>query len=60
MAADLLKDMAEEKGLKAAAYQDAHEAYKAALLAAEADDLIFVGGSIFLLSDLFESIRESK
>ncbi len=60
MDAVLLKDMAEERGLRASAYLGADEAYEAALIAAGADDLIFVGGSIFLLSDLFRSIQEAK
>ncbi len=60
MDAEFLKDLAKKKDLKARAYRGADEAYEAALRAAEPEDLIFVGGSIFLLSDLFRSIQEAK
>ncbi len=58
--ADLLKDRAEKAGLRARSFKDAGKAYEAALRAAAAEDLIFAGGSIFLLSDLFSFLEKRK
>lgn len=48
-------ELAAEHGLKGCSYQSVGEAYKAALNSAEKDDLIFVGGSTFIVADLLQS-----
>ena len=58
--ADLLTDIAQKKGMKAYSFNNANEAYEAALQAATKEDLIFVGGSIFLLSDIFRQFEKES
>ncbi|MGB4838226.1 MAG: Mur ligase family protein [Saprospiraceae bacterium] len=50
--AKLLEDMAMEKGLKGKAYSSVRKAYAAARLKAKKNDLIFVGGSIFVVGEI--------
>ena len=55
MDAHKLKDEASAFGLEGKAYPNVHEAYRAASEAADRDDLIFTGGSTFVVADLLKS-----
>jgi dihydrofolate synthase / folylpolyglutamate synthase len=50
--ADILRDTAAEIGRQGKAYQSVRRALAAAKRAAKADDLIYVGGSIFVLAEV--------
>ena len=52
MDAMLLKDFLNENGLVGDAYTSVNEAYKTALLYANPNDLIFVGGSTFVVAEI--------
>ncbi|MBQ7634078.1 MAG: bifunctional folylpolyglutamate synthase/dihydrofolate synthase [Bacteroidaceae bacterium] len=49
-----LKNKAAKMGLKGEAFPDVQAAFKAALTAAAPDDLIFVGGSTFVVADVLQ------
>lgn len=51
LAADLLKKEADTFGLKGRTYSSVRNALRAAKRAAEADDMIFVGGSTFVVAE---------
>ena len=55
-AAELMK-LAEAEGLTATAYADVKSARDAAARTASADDMIFIGGSNFLIADLLANIN---
>lgn len=48
-----LKEKFNEAGLDGHCYEDVKSAYKAALDSSSEDDIIFVGGSTFIVADLF-------
>lgn len=50
--ADRLKERFEQAGLTGATYPDVKSAYAAALSAASPQDIVFVGGSTFIVADL--------
>jgi dihydrofolate synthase/folylpolyglutamate synthase len=52
----ILKEKAEKAGLKGKKYQDVPSAYDSALKKSGPNDLIFVGGSTFIVADLLASI----
>lgn len=52
-----LKDIAEEYGLKGEAYTTIKEAYKEARTRAQIDDLIFIGGSNFVVGEFLEGLQ---
>lgn len=47
-----LKKLADEKGLKGASYPSVESAYKAAEAVAKGDDMIFIGGSAFVVAEV--------
>lgn len=53
---NILKEKAEIAGLKGEKYQDVPSAYGSALKKSGPNDLIFVGGSTFIVADLLASI----
>ena len=57
MKAEALQALAAKHGLKGDAYPIALNAYEAALKAAKQSDAIFVGGSFYVLGDLFKHLR---
>ena len=50
--ATLLKDFFKDNGLFGKAYKSVNEAYKAALLNANSNDFIFIGGSTFVVAEI--------
>ena len=50
-----LKVFAEQFGLKSACYPTVEEAYNAALHGAQSDDVIFIGGSNYVVADFLKS-----
>ena len=58
MQASELKALAVTRGLDGDHYATVEEAYKAAREAASADDMIFVGGSTFVVADLLASLSK--
>lgn len=48
----LLKDFFKDNGLFGKAYESVNEAYKAALLNANSNDFIFIGGSTFVVAEI--------
>lgn len=54
--ADTLLSQAKEKGLDGKTFPSVIEAYTAARNEASSDDLIFIGGSTFIVADLFTDI----
>jgi dihydrofolate synthase/folylpolyglutamate synthase len=57
--ANRLKQDSNEHGLKGESYPSCSEALKAAQQAAEPDDVIFVGGSTFVVSEILSSHQAS-
>ena len=54
-----VQKLAKPNGLSGNTYDSVKEAYKAALSAASPDDLIFVGGSTFIVADLLSDLQQS-
>ena len=54
-----LSEMARKCGIEGECYATVDDAYKAAKLAAADEDMIFIGGSIYLLGDFLRH-REAK
>lgn len=52
MKVDVLTNLAHHAGLSGTAYDSVDEAYKAAVSLADEDDLIFVGGSTFVVAEI--------
>ena len=50
--ANKLKQIFDESGLKGLAYNSVNEAYKTALKNASVNDLIFIGGSTFVVAEI--------
>jgi dihydrofolate synthase/folylpolyglutamate synthase len=59
MASDMLLQLASSFGLQGNAYSSVEEAYRAARANAGRDDLIFTGGSTFVVADLLKSIADT-
>ncbi len=60
LSADNLARMASEHGLKGNCYNDITQAYKAALDAASDTDVVYVGGSMYVLAEFFDYIDKIK
>ena len=56
MNAEALQELGARHGLKGNAYPIARNAYKAAIKAAKPSDAVFVGGSFYVLGDLFKQV----
>ena len=56
MTADDLKALAEKVALKGDTYSHVHDALQAAIKAAKPKDLIYVGGSMYVLAELFAAL----
>ena len=56
MPADEIATKAQEAGLKGKTYKKVVTAYRAAMKNATPEDLIFVGGSNFIVADMLKSI----
>lgn len=56
MTADDLKALAEKVALKGDTYNHVYDALQAAIKAAEPEDLIYVGGSMYVLAELFAAL----
>lgn len=54
--ANVLAEKAKDAGLKGTIFSNVNEAYKTAQENAEKDDIIFIGGSTFVVADLLKSI----
>lgn len=52
LAADELAAQANKSGFKGKSYPSVNSAYQAALTAADSDDLVFVGGSVFVVAEV--------
>jgi dihydrofolate synthase/folylpolyglutamate synthase len=52
LASDILKEQAAEKGLSGKAYPSVRRAFAAAKRQAAENDLVYVGGSIFVLAEV--------
>jgi dihydrofolate synthase/folylpolyglutamate synthase len=50
--ATILQAQAAAYGLKGMVYSSVHQAYKAALAAAQPDDMVFIGGSTFVVAEV--------
>lgn len=60
LAVDKLVDKAAAAGIKGASYPTVYEAYTAALNAAHPEDVVFIGGSTFIVADLLKALDERK
>ena len=60
LAAEDVATIAMKKGLHGTHYPTVADAYHAALSTATADDLIFVGGSTFIVADLLSHLNDRK
>ncbi len=58
MPVERFAELAASHGLQGSSYPTVAQAYQAALANAEADDLVFVGGSSFIVADLLQVERE--
>lgn len=56
---EILFSEAQKIGFQGFCYASVKEAYQAALLASTKDDLVFVGGSTFIVADLLAHIKEA-
>ncbi len=56
--AEALRALGAEHGLKGEAYPVALNAYQAAMRAAKPNDAVFVGGSFYVLGDLFKQLKK--
>ena len=57
MKAEALQALGAKHGLKGEAYPIALNAYKAAMKAAKPSDVVFLGGSFYVLGDLFKKLK---
>lgn len=60
MPSDQFSQEASRHGLKGQCYPTVHDAYLAAKAASGEEDLIFIGGSTFIVADLFASMEQEK
>ncbi len=59
MKVDDLLQYARQRGLRATGYTSVREAFEAAMHEADEADLVFVGGSSFIVADFFTEVRKS-
>ena len=55
--ADKMAELGRELGLVGRAYPSVSEAYRSALQEASANDMIYVGGSTFIVADLLQYLK---
>lgn len=60
MQCEKLKVIASEKGLNGNTYKSVKEAYNAAKSSASTDDMIYIGGSTFIVADLLECLDNKR
>ena len=60
MPSDQFAQEASRHGLKGQCYPTVHDAYLAAKAASSEEDLIFIGGSTFIVADLFAAMEQEK
>lgn len=60
MPSDQFSQEASRHGLKGQCYPTVHDAYLAAKAASSEEDLIFIGGSTFIVADLFAAMEQEK
>lgn len=60
MPCDRFSQEASRHGLKGECYPTVHDAYLAAKAASGEEDLIFIGGSTFIVADLFAAMEQEK
>lgn len=60
MPSDQFSQEASRHGLKGQCYPTVHDAYLAAKAASGEEDLIFIGGSTFIVADLFSAMEQEK
>lgn len=60
MPCDQFSQEASRHGLKGQCYPTVHDAYLAAKAASGEEDLIFIGGSTFIVADLFAAMEQEK
>lgn len=60
MPSDQFSQEASRHGLKGECYPTVHDAYLAAKAASSEEDLIFIGGSTFIVADLFAAMEQEK
>ena len=60
MPSDQFSQEASRHGLKGQCYPTVHDAYLAAKAASGEEDLIFIGGSTFIVADLFAAMEQEK
>lgn len=60
MPCDQFSQEASRNGLKGQCYPTVHDAYLAAKAASGEEDLIFIGGSTFIVADLFAAMEQEK
>ena len=60
MPCDRFSQEASRHGLKGQCYPTVHDAYLAAKAASSEEDLIFIGGSTFIVADLFAAMEQEK
>lgn len=60
MPSDQFSQEASRHGLKGECYPTVHDAYLAAKAASGEEDLIFIGGSTFIVADLFAAMEQEK
>ena len=60
MPVDVFAEKAAKAGLRGTSFPNVPEAYRAAKAMATADDLIFVGGSSYIVADLFTYLQEES
>ena len=60
MPCDQFSQAASRHGLKGQCYPTVHDAYLAAKAASSEEDLIFIGGSTFIVADLFAAMEQEK
>lgn len=60
MPSDQFSQEASRHGLKGQCYPTVHDAYLAAKAASSEEDLIFIGGSTFIVADLFAAKEQEK
>ena len=60
MPCDQFSQEASHHGLKGQCYPTVHDAYLAAKAASGEEDLIFIGGSTFIVADLFAAMEQEK
>ena len=60
MPSDQFSQEASRHGLKGECFPTVHDAYLAAKAASSEEDLIFIGGSTFIVADLFAAMEQEK